>query len=112
MRAMNERTMKMRAFEDHTRPAPAPNSIPGRDLSLELAKKSAELEKERNKALECLDMLERMRESLKREQARSAELTARAAAAEAKNKELSTLLGKISSAAATAAQASGASVNL
>ncbi len=102
---MIERTMKMRAFEDYPRAELAPNSTHGRDLALELAQRTTELEKERNKALECLDMLARVRESLKREQAKVAELTAKVAAAEAKHKELSVLLGKISNVAATAAQA-------
>ncbi len=80
---------------------------------IQLARKNAQLEEEKNKSLEYLRTIELLRESIKQDQARaatankSAELEAKSrevAMLEAKVKDLSGALAKISAIAATATQ--------
>lgn len=77
----------------------------------EIAKKNTQLEEEKRKSLEHVKTIELLRESLKQEQAKTAEMEKKAAVFEtkakdlvvweAKAKELSEMLGKISNIAAT-----------
>lgn len=76
---------------------------------IQLARKNAQLEEEKNKSLEYLQTIELLRESIKQDQAKAAttnksvELEAKSrevAMLEAKVKDLSGLLGKIASIAA------------
>ncbi len=102
---MNEldKTLKIRAFSPETKREPTPE-VHAKDmgLALELEKKTAQLEEERKKSLECLTIVERQREFIKQEQAKSAELQAKVAAAEAKIKDLTQALDRISSIVHTA----------
>jgi len=66
----------------------------------QLAKKNAQLEAEMNRSRELMSTIEQLKENLKQEQARSAGEADRTAALEAKVRDLSALLGKISSLAA------------
>jgi DNA anti-recombination protein RmuC len=66
----------------------------------QLAKKNAQLEAEMKSSRELMSTIEQLRESLKQEQARSAGEADRTAALEAKVRDLSALLGKISTLAA------------
>jgi DNA anti-recombination protein RmuC len=66
----------------------------------QLAKKNAQLEAEMKRSIELMSTIEQLRESLKQEQARSAGEVDRTAALEAKVRDLSALLGKISTLAA------------
>ena len=66
----------------------------------QLAKKNAQLEAEMKRSIALMSAIEQLRESLKQEQARSAGEVDRTAALEAKVRDLSALLGKISSLAA------------
>jgi chromosome segregation ATPase len=70
----------------------------------QLAKKNAQLEEEKKKSLEQLRTIEQLRESIKQDQAKNAEIQAKAkelAVLEAKVKDLSAVLSKISTIAAT-----------
>jgi hypothetical protein len=70
-----DKTLKLRAY-----PAAAKSNVPqgnlakDQNLSLELEKKNALLEDERSKTLELLKTIVQLRESLKQEQAKSADL--------------------------------------
>jgi hypothetical protein len=70
-----DKTLKLRAY-----PAAAKSNVPqgnltkDQNLSLELEKKNALLEDERSKTLELLKTIVQQRESLKQEQAKSADL--------------------------------------
>lgn len=66
----------------------------------QLAKKNAQLEEEKNRSLELMNTIEQLKESLKQEQARSLGGADRTAALEAKVRDLSALLNKISGLAA------------
>lgn len=82
----DDKTLKIRAFPAEPAVAkPKPDNL-GREqeLTLELSKKNAQVEEEKKKALDALKIIERMRETLKQEQAKSAELQAKANAADAK----------------------------
>lgn len=98
-----EKTLKIRAFSPEAKREPAPE-VHAKDMgmALELEKKTAQLEEERKKSLECLIVVERQREFIKQEQAKSAELQARVAAAEAKIKDLTQALDRVSSIVNTA----------
>ena len=73
-----DRTLKLRAY-----PEPAKSVVlqakpaDGQDRSLELAKKEVQLEEEKNKTLELLKTIVQLRESLKQEQAKAADLEAK-----------------------------------
>lgn len=107
-----DKTLKVRALSPDAKPkASSDNLSREQELALELTKKNAQIEEERKKALESLKIVERMRELLKQEQAKSAELEAKITAAEAKCsateakvKELTAVLEKISGLATSAAQ--------
>ena len=76
----------------------------------QLARKNAQLEDEKNKSLELMKIVEQLRESIKQDQARTAEMANKSAELEAKTKavteleakvkDLSAVLSKISSIAA------------
>ncbi len=68
--------------------------------SRELVQKTAQFEEEKNKSLELLKTVAQLRESLKQEQAQAGEMAVKYAAQETRLKELSDVLGKISSAVA------------
>ncbi len=100
-----DRTMKLRAFSPEMRVEVAPEiSAKERGLALDLEKKTAQLEEERKKGLECLGFVEKLRDILRHEQAKSAALQAQLAAAEARTRELTEVIDKISSITATATQ--------
>lgn len=85
-----EKTVKTRAFPDGERSAaPQSNLTEAQEKALELAKKNAQLEEVMHKLLEHLKTIEQLRESLKQEQARTAEMAEKAVMLEAKVKELS-----------------------
>lgn len=66
----------------------------------QLVRKDAQLEEEKKKSQEYLQMIEQLRESNKQDQARKIELANKVAVLDAKVKELSVVLSKISSLAA------------
>ena len=115
-------TIKVRAYSgDGNNVAPRNNLTEDQNNMLELAKKNAQLEDEKKKSLEYLKTIEQLRESLKLEQAKMAEMVKRTAELEAKLKgtfgletktrefaeleakvkELTEVLGKISGITAT-----------
>ena len=63
----------------------------------QLARKDAQLEEEKKKSLEFMRMIEQLRESNKQDQAKKIELANKVAVLDAKVKELSVVLSKISS---------------
>ena len=70
-----ERTLKLRAYADAEKnKAPQSRQEKERNIALDLEKKSLLLEEEKNKSLDLLKTIVQLRESLKQEQARSAEL--------------------------------------
>lgn len=106
-----DKTVKIRPFPGDTENnAPQSNLTEDQDKSLELVKKNAQLEEEKKKSLEQLKIIEQLRESLKQEQAKTAEMvkmmteqearTKASAVLEAKVKELTEALGKIAAIAA------------
>ena len=108
---MMDKTVKIRPYSgDAKSDAPQSNLTEDQDKSLELAKKNALLEEEKKKSLEQLKIIEQLRESLKQEQVKTAEMvkmmteqearTKDSAALEAKAKELTEALGKIAAIAA------------
>jgi chromosome segregation ATPase len=117
-----DKTVKIRAYSGNAKSAASKGNLTeDQEKSLELAKKNAQLEEAKNKLLEHVKTIEQLRESLKQEQAKSAEMANMAvgleaklkalpeleskvkivAELEAKVKELSEVLGKISGIAAT-----------
>ncbi len=117
-----EKTVKTRAFPDGKKSAASQSNLTeAQEKSLELAKKNAQLEDMKIKLLEHLKTIEHLRESLKQEQAKTAEMAniavgledklkeltgletkvKKVADLEAKVKELTEALGKISGIAAT-----------
>lgn len=72
---MIERTVKLPAYTESA-PGGAAKDVSARDRDAagELARKQAQLDDERNKSLELFKTIAQLRESLKQEQARSAEL--------------------------------------
>lgn len=66
----------------------------------ELAQKNAQFESEKKKSLEQMKAIEQLQEGLKQEQAKVAEATKKASLLEAKVRELTEVLGKISGIAA------------
>ncbi|MFZ2160655.1 MAG: hypothetical protein WAW02_00425 [Sideroxyarcus sp.] len=80
-----DKTLKLRAYSGETRSDVAQSSnAKDQNVSLELEKKSAELEKknalleeERSKTVDLLKTIVQLRESLKQEQAKSAEMEAK-----------------------------------
>ena len=79
-----DKTLKLRTYSGDSNDAAKGNRAKDQNVSLELEKKTAELEKktvlledERNKSVELLKTIVQLRESLKQEQAKSAELETR-----------------------------------
>lgn len=91
---MMDKTLKMRAYAGG---AETSNLSREQELELELAKKAAQVEEEKKKALETLNALEHMRGVVKQERAKVADLQAGIAAAQARVKELEAALEKIAS---------------
>ena len=81
---MMDKTVKIRPYSgDAKSDAPQSNLTEDQDKSLELAKKNALLEEEKKKSLEQLKIIEQLRESLKQEQAKMAEMVKTAAGPDA-----------------------------
>jgi methyl-accepting chemotaxis protein len=87
-----EKTVKTRAFPDGKKSAASQGNLTeAQEKSLELAKKNAQLEEAKSKLLEHLKTIEQLRESLKQEQAKTAEMAKKTDVLEAKVKELAGL---------------------
>lgn len=80
-----DKTLKLRAYAGD-----AKNSADDKSSSLELAKVNAQLEEEKKKSSEYSKTIEQLRESLKLEQTRTADMVRKKTDLEAKVKELST----------------------
>lgn len=87
-----EKTVKMRAYSEEA-PSDASQGNPADDQNrtLELALKDAQLEEEKSKTLEYLKTIVQLRENLKQEQAKAAEVVKKSAELEAKVKDLAAL---------------------
>ncbi len=97
----------MRAFSgDAKQDSGKDNLTREQTLALELATKNAQLEEEKKKAAEQLKMLEQLRETLKQEQARTAELTKNTALLETRIREMFAAFDKIAQIAALGRPAS------
>lgn len=74
-----DRTVKLRAYAEAAANTVVPPAKPAevQGASAELAKKEAQLEEEKNRTLELLKTIVQLRESLKQEQAKSADLDAK-----------------------------------
>lgn len=92
----DETTIKVRAYSGN-----AENLVPQSNLTeeqsnaLELVKKNAQLEDERKKLREHMQTIEQLRESIKQEQAKTAEMVKKIAVLEAKEKELAMMAVKV-----------------
>ena len=89
---MIDKTLKLQSYSGETKPAEtkvvAPQNQPADELALELKMKNAQIEEERSRSLEHLKVIVQLRESLKQEQAKTAEALKRAAELEAKAKSI------------------------
>jgi uncharacterized protein YlxW (UPF0749 family) len=114
-------TIKIRAYANRAEGDDVQSNLSEeQNNALELSKRNAQLQEEKNRSLEHLKSIELLQESLKQEQARTAELAktvavlevqlkdlaaqnnaSKVAELEARVEELSGLLGKISDIAAT-----------
>ena len=84
----DETTIRLRAYSDNAeRIVPQNNLTEAQNNALELVKKTAQLEEEKKKSLEYLKTIEQLRECLKQEQAKTAEMAEKIAGLEAKVKE-------------------------
>ncbi|OGS94127.1 MAG: hypothetical protein A3H31_07280 [Gallionellales bacterium RIFCSPLOWO2_02_FULL_57_47] len=84
----DETTIRLRAYSDNAeRIVPQNNLTEAQNNALELVKKTAQLEEEKKKSLEYLKTIEQLRECLKQEQAKTAEMSEKIAGLEAKVKE-------------------------
>lgn len=72
-----DKTFKLRAFTDAAKNDVEKSNVADENKTQQLARKDALLEEERSKSLELLKTIVQLRESLKQEQAKSAELQAR-----------------------------------
>jgi polyribonucleotide nucleotidyltransferase len=81
-----DKTLKLRAYPDGAMKT-AEAGKPADEKSLELAMKDAQIEEERSRSLEHLKTIVQLRESLKQEQARTAEATLKAGELEARLKD-------------------------
>ena len=79
-----DKTVKIRAYSDDPKnDASRGNLTEDQNNSLELTKKNTQLEEEKNKSLEHIKTIEQLRESLRREQARTADSVKTAAGPDA-----------------------------
>lgn len=91
-----DKTVKTRAFSGDAKSAATQSNLTeAQEKSLELANKNAQLEEVKSKLLEHLKTIEQLRESLKQEQAKTAEMAKKTAMLEAKLKELAELENKV-----------------
>jgi citrate synthase len=117
----DQTTIKIRAYDGKAPGDAQSNLSEEQNNALELVKKTAQLQEEKNRSLELLKSIELLQESLRQEQARTAEMrkmvagleaqlkelaaqetnTRKVAELEARVKELSEVLSKISGIAAT-----------
>jgi hypothetical protein len=79
-------TIKIPAYPG--RDIPQNNLTEEQDNALELVKRTAQLQEEKNKSLELHQTIEQLRESLKQEQAKADEIAERAVQLEARVEEL------------------------
>lgn len=88
-------TIKIRAYPDKAGADVAQNNLTEeQNNTLELVKKTAQLKAEMNKSIELQKTIEQLQQSLKKEQADSAEMAQKAVSLEAKAKELAELEAK------------------
>ena len=88
--AIMEKTVKTRSYSDKAKGTASPSNLTeAQEKALELAKKNAQLEEAKNKLLEHVKTIEQLREDIKQEQAKTAEMATMALGLEAKVKELS-----------------------
>ena len=89
---MIEKTLKLQSYSGETKPdevkAAAPQNLSADELALELKMKNEQIEEERSRSLEHLKVIVQLRESLKQEQAKTAEALKKAAELEAKAKSV------------------------
>ena len=83
----DDTTVKISAYSGKADIAPQNNLTEAQNNALELVKKTAQLEEEKKKSLEYLKTIEQLRECLKQEQAKTAEMSEKIAGLEAKVKE-------------------------
>ncbi len=85
----DQTTIKIRAYDGKAAGGDAQSNLSEeQDNALELVKKTAQLQEEKNRSLEYLNAIELLQESLRQEQARSAEMAKMVAGLEAQLKEL------------------------
>lgn len=85
-----EKTVKTHAFPDGAKGVVLQNNLtPEQEKALELAKRNALIAEEKSKLIEHLKTIEQLRESLKQEQAKAAGMAEKATMLEARVQELS-----------------------
>lgn len=85
----DQTTIKMRSYAGKAAGAAAQNNLSEeQDNALELVKRTAQLQEEKNRSLEHQKTIAQLQESLKQEQARTAEMEKSVAALEARLNEL------------------------
>jgi phage-related minor tail protein len=91
-----DKTIKTRAFSGKAKSASSQGNLTEeQEKTLEFAKKNARLEEENKKLLEHVKTIEELRESLKQEQAKTAEMANMAVGLEDKLKDLAGLEAKV-----------------
>jgi DNA repair exonuclease SbcCD ATPase subunit len=89
MSKSDKTTIKIRAYANRAEGEDVQSNLSEEQSNaLELSKRTAQLREETNKSLEHLKAIELLQESLRREQARTAEMAKRVAGLEAQLKEL------------------------
>jgi uncharacterized protein YlxW (UPF0749 family) len=88
MSKTDQTTIKIRAYDGKAAGDAQSNLSEEQNDALELAKKTAQLQEEKNRSLEHLKSIELLQESLRHEQARTAEMAKMVAGLEAQLKEL------------------------
>jgi len=87
-----DKTIKIRAHSDDANGKALPSNLTeDQNKMLELVKKNALLEEENKKSIEYLRTIEQLKESLRQEQAKAAEMAAKTAKLEAKVNDLAAL---------------------
>ena len=85
-----DKTVKTHIFPEGAKSAAAQNNLTeAQEKALELVKKNAQLEQEKNKSFELQKIIEQLRVSLTQEQARTTEMAEKAVMLEARVRELS-----------------------